>query len=172
MKVYKCVFTGDEVISDSYKQLAPFGRDEFMDIAFEVESKRILKGSEDYGISHNTEDGEVEIGTTDAETVNDIIDAFKLESTPFSKKEYMLYIKGYVSRLKGYLEQNNPDRVEKFMQNTQAFVKVLLERFNDLEFYLGPSLDCEGIIIYGYYNDGDLAPRFIYFRDSLKEERY
>ncbi|KAH8585081.1 histamine-releasing factor [Cryptosporidium sp. chipmunk genotype I] len=172
MKVYKCIFTGDEVMSDSYKQSSPFGKAEFDDIAFEVQSKRVQKSAEDFGIAHNTEEGEAEVVDTDVETVNDIIDAFKLESTPFTKKEYMTYIKTYLARIKETMEKSNPDRVETFMKNAQTFVKYLLERFDDLEFYLGPSLDCEGIIIYGYYEDGDLAPRFIYFKDALNEERY
>lgn len=34
MKVYKCIFSGDELCSDSYPHLVPFGDDSFKDGTF------------------------------------------------------------------------------------------------------------------------------------------
>ena len=53
--------------------------------------------------------------------------------TGFSKKDFGVYIKAYMQRVKKYLEENNPDRVEKFMAGAQALVKKFLGMFDDLQ---------------------------------------
>lgn len=106
------------------------------------------------------------------ETVIDVVDAFRLQETPFSKKEFGTYIKGYMQRVKGHLEKSQPDRVEKFMSGGQALVKKILGQFDDFQFFLGESADCEAGVVFGYYKDGEEAPRLIYIKDGLKEEKY
>ncbi|CBZ56251.1 Translationally-controlled tumor protein,related [Neospora caninum Liverpool] len=171
MKVFKDVFTGDELCSDSYAQLAPMEDADLSEVAFEVATKRVVKGAEDYGIADNSEEdgGGVDSAT---ETVIDVVDAFRLQETPFSKKEFGTYIKGYMQRVKTHLEKTQPDRVDKFMSGGQALVKKILGQFDDFQFFLGESADCEAGVVFAYYKDGEEAPRLIYIRDGLKEEKY
>ncbi|EPR63282.1 putative histamine-releasing factor [Toxoplasma gondii TgCatPRC2] len=171
MKVYKDVFTGDELCSDSYAELPPMDDPSLSEVAFEVATKRIVKGAEDYGIADNSEEDGGGVDST-SETVVDVVDAFRLQETPFSKKEFGTYIKGYMQRVKGHLEKNHPDRVDKFMSGAQALVKKILGQFDDFQFFLGESADCEAGVVFAYYKDGEEAPRLIYIRDGLKEEKY
>ncbi|VWU48843.1 translationally-controlled tumor protein homolog [Hepatocystis sp. ex Piliocolobus tephrosceles] len=171
MKVYKDVFTNDEVCSDSYIQSSPFEMDELKEIAFEVKSNKRAKDSDDFGIADNSEEATNEMGT-DVEYVIDIVDSFKLTSTNLDKKEYNTYIKNYMQRMLKYLQEKNPDRVAVFKQQAQTFVKHVLSNFNEFEFYMGESLDMEAGLIYSYYKGEELTPRFVYISDGLIEEKY
>ncbi|CRH00559.1 histamine-releasing factor, putative [Plasmodium relictum] len=171
MKVYKDVFTNDEVCSDSYIQEDPFGISEFRNIAFEVKSNKRIKGNEDYGIADNSEEAQEGMGA-DVEHVIDIVDSFQLTSTSFSKKEYSTYIKNYMQKVVKYLEEKKPDRVEVFKTQAQPFIKHILTNFSDFEFYMGESLDMEAGLIYSYYKGEELTPRFVYISDGLYEEKY
>ncbi|KAL8451027.1 hypothetical protein Emed_002237 [Eimeria media] len=170
MKVYKCVFSGDELCSDSYEHLVPFGDDAFKDVAFEVKGTRVTKAAEDYGIADNSEEGD---GVEDAaETVIDIQEAFHLSETSLTKKDFTTYIKGYLKRVVDYLQEKNPSRVEGFKNESAALVKKILGSFDDYQFFMSESNDFEASLVYAYYKDEETAPRFIYFKDGLKEEKY
>lgn len=61
------------------------------------------------------EDGDDEGGADDkAETVNNIIDAFKYQETQFTKAQYVTYFKTYAKKVKEHLEKNKPARVADF----------------------------------------------------------
>ncbi|KAI4839712.1 translationally-controlled tumor-like protein [Plasmodium brasilianum] len=171
MKVYKDVFTNDEVCSDSYVQEDPFGVAEFRDIAFEVKSNKRVKGNEDYGIADNSEEAADGMGA-DVEQVIDIVDSFQLTSTSLSKKEFSVYIKNYMQKILKYLEEKKPDRAEVFKTKAQPFIKHILTNFDDFEFYMGESLDMEAGLTYSYYKGEEITPRFVYISDGLYEEKY
>jgi len=176
MKVYQDLFTGDELISDSYAQLAPFGDEGLLDVAFEVKSKKIAKGEENFGIAHNLdEDAEgdaAEGGDTAVETVVDVVDKFKYSSTSYTKADFLNYIKQYSVRVKEHLSKTHPDRVSKFQDGMKALAPKLVAKISDADFYFAESMDGEAQLIYSYYNEEEEAPRFIYIRDGLKEVRY
>lgn len=170
MKVYKCLFTQEELISDSYKQDSAFDNADFDDVAFEVKSSRVKKGGEDYGISNNDDDGG---DLADAvETVVDVSDSFQLQETTFTKKDFQAYIKAYLGRVKKHLEEKNPDRVAPFMEGAQKVVKRILSDFDEFQFYLGPQMDTEAACVYAYYKGEEEAPRFVYLKDAMIEERF
>eukprot|EP00921_Rhytidocystis_pertsovi_P024840 GHVQ01040010.1.p1 GENE.GHVQ01040010.1~~GHVQ01040010.1.p1 ORF type:complete len:178 (-),score=23.44 GHVQ01040010.1:37-570(-) len=177
MLVYKDVFTGDEVCSESYPPLSPYDDASFKDIAFEVLSKRVEKGGEDFGIANNV-DADAEAGTAlgegadGKETVIDVVDSFKLVECPMGKKDFQAYIRGYMLRLKGHLEKSKPERVEKFMSGAQALVKKILSEFDEYSFYMGESMDAEAGLVISHYVGEEFAPRFIYMIDGLREEKY
>ena len=87
----------------------------------------------------NEQEGEVDIGANasaeeqeesledGAQTVNNVVHSFRLQSTSFDKKSYMIYIKGYMKSLKKYLQEHNPDRVAAFEKGAASFVKKILE---------------------------------------------
>jgi len=171
MKVYKDAFTGDELMSDSYKQMAPFGNEDLADVAFEVAGRRVTKGG-DCGIARNTEEGEDDGGEEASETVIDIIDGFKLTETGFSKKEYTLYIKGFMKRVENHLASSNPSRVDAFKAGAAKLIKEILTKYDDFQFFMGESTDPEAGLVYSYYPDGSEVPHNIYIKDGLKEEKY
>lgn len=79
-----------------------------------------MVGGESY-VESNEEEGP---GLDDqSERVIDIVDAFHLRQTAFNKKQYSLEIRAYMQRLRKWLTENNPERVEAFMAGAQGFVK-------------------------------------------------
>jgi len=177
MKVYKDVFTGDELISDSYMQLAPFGVEELLDVAFEVKSKKIAKGEENFGISHNV-DEDAEAGTeagaegSVAETVIDVVDKFHYTSTSYSKADFLNYLKAYSNRVKEHLTKTAPDRVAKFQEGLKLLAPKMVAKISDAEFFFAEAMDGEAQLVFSYYHEEETAPRFVYIKDGLKEVKY
>lgn len=173
MKVFLDVFNGDELLSDGYATESTFN-----DVCLEVRSQWVNKGSEEVDIGRGNQFGggdEEEKVEDTSERVLDIADVFHLSQIQpkFTKKEFTTYIKGYMTRLKKYIEESNPDRVKPFMEGASAFVKAVLGRFDDYEFWTGVSYDQEALIVLSYYkNESDLTPTFVYFKDGLREVKY
>ena len=128
-------------------------------------------GDIDIGANPSTEEGEEALDDQE-QMVNNVISAFHLQETPFTKKQFMGYIKTYMKRLKEYLEQNKPDRVQKFMAEIQVFVKDVLSRFDDFQFFVGESMDSEAGVALMFYKEDGVTPYFYFMRDGLKEEKY
>ena len=133
----------------------------------------VKEGLGDIDIGANPSSEEAEEALDDGEQmVNNVISAFHLQETPFTKKQFMSYIKTYMKRLKEYLEQNKPDRVKPFMAEIQTFVKDVLGRFDDFQFFVGESMDSEASFALMFYKEDGVTPYFYYMRDGLKEEKY
>lgn len=123
----------------------------------------------DIGANPSAEGADDDEGVEDrGECVNDVLDTFRLQPTSFDKKSYMIYIKGYMKKLKEHLAANHPERVDKFQSAAQAFVKRILENFDDYSFYVGESMDPEAmVVIMGYYENG--VDSYVYlFKDGVK----
>lgn len=104
--------------------------------------------------------------------VNNVIDAFNLEQTSFDKKSFLAYIKGYLKVLKARIEERNPAGVAEFEKNAQGYVKKMLDKFSDLEFYTGESMNPEAMVVaMGYREDGK-TPYLIYWKDGMRAEKY
>jgi hypothetical protein len=69
-----------------------------------------------------------------AQTVNNVVHSFRLQSTQFDKKSYLTYLKGYMKAVKEHLQKVNPDRVADFEKGAQAFAKKVVANFKDYEF--------------------------------------
>jgi hypothetical protein len=169
MKIFKDVFSNDEVASDSFPIKT-------VDCVYEVEGKLVIEDNSaaDKFIGANdveTEGTEKEV-YEDAVKVINVVHASKLTKTTYDKKSYMAHIKAYMKRLKTYLEENNPARVAPFQSEAQAFVKKILDNFNKYEFYVGESMDFEAMTILMFYKDGDeLTPYFYIWKDGIIEEK-
>ena len=78
---------------------------------------------------------------TDSNSVSgvDIILNHRLTETGFgSKKDYMVYLKDYMKRIVKHLEDNDRgSEVEEFKKNINNYMKELLPKFKDLQFYVG-----------------------------------
>lgn len=178
MLVYTDIFTDDEVISDSYKQCAPFDQPNLSDAAFEVESRRITKGDEDYGISANVDEDAAEGATgencNDVATVIDIVDKFSLQEYTMTKGDFKAYIKGYMGHLMKKLGAERPDRLAVFKDGVANLVKKVLEEWDTVELYMGTNYmeyapEHKALPIIGYYKGEETSPRFIFMKDGLRE---
>ncbi|KAJ3282232.1 hypothetical protein HK104_010995 [Borealophlyctis nickersoniae] len=166
MLLYRDVISGDEMISDAFKIT------EIDDIAYEVDAKMITIKEGEVDIGANASAEEADEGVEDgAQTVNNVVYSFRLQSTQFDKKSYMTYIKGYMKALKKYLQENNPERVPAFEKGVQSFVKKILENFKDYEFYVGETMNPDGMIALLNYREDGITPYFVFFKDGLKIEK-
>ena len=164
MKIYKDAFNEDELCSDVYPVEMVDG------CILKVTGKRVTKvEGGDYGIGGDEDDG----GVADAEAVSviNVVDAHGLTETNFDKKSFMVYIKTYMKRLLAHLKKENPDRAAKFQAEAQAFVKKVLGRFNEYQFFYGPSMDVEAMIVLCDYAEDGMTPRFYFWNDGLVEEK-
>jgi len=170
MKIFKDIVCGDELFADAYPMK------EVDDIVYEVESKMITVEEGNYNTGANASEdpeGEKEDDGTDssARTVNNVIDAHRLQTTSFDKKSYMTYIKGYMKVVLEKLKTQNPSRVDAFQKNVQPFIKNILAKFDDYEFYTGESMEPEAMVVLKFYKEDGLIPYFYFFKDGLIEEK-
>lgn len=177
MKIYYDLFNTDmdhdELMSDSFNF-----QEVFDGVGVEVKSSLTKKGGEKIDIGCGDAfggAGEEEKADDKEEVVNDVLDTYKYQETNFTKKDYTTYIKGYMKKIKEYLEQNKPDRVQPFMKGAQEMVKWILANFDDFQFFLPESYDSENMIILAYVkekNNDKATPTFVYFKDGLKFKEF
>lgn len=167
MLVYKDVFTGDEMIGDSYDLKL------IDDVVYEADCSMVEVGVGEINIGGNASAEEADEGTDDqAEKVNNVVYSFKLAPTSFDKKSYMTYIKGYMKKVKAHLQETNPDRIPIFEKGIASFVKKVLGNFNDYEFYTGESMNPDGMVALLNYREDGTTPYFSFIKDALKEEKF
>ncbi|KAI9251891.1 translationally controlled tumor protein [Phascolomyces articulosus] len=166
MLLYRDIIAGDELFSDAYPIKL------IDDAAYEVDCAMITikEGDVDIGANPSAEGGDEGVDES-AQTVNNVIHSFRLTETSFDKKSYMTYIKGYMKALKAKLQESNPERVPIFEKNAAALVKKILGNFKDYEFYVGESMDPEGMVALLNYREDGVTPYFTFFKDGLKEEK-
>jgi len=172
MKIWKDIFTGDEMFSDTYKIKLI---DEVMyEVYGKLETRRegeiVLAGSNPSAEGEDG-DGGAEEGTT---TGVDIVLNHRLVETGFGdKKSYTVYLKDYMKKVVERLTKDHPDQVDVFKNNINKAMKDILGRFNDLQFFTGESMDTEGMIAMMEYRDieGQSVPVFMAFKHGLEEEK-
>lgn len=164
MLVYQDIFSGDELLSDSFVYNEVEGG-----ILWEVEGKWVVMGSVDVDIGANpsAEGGDEEGVEDQAVKVVDIVDTFRLQEQPsFEKKALLAHLKKYVQALTGKLPE---ERQEVFKKKVGDAVKFLLSKTKDLQFFVGESMHDDGALVFAYYKEGSTSPTFLYFADGLKE---
>jgi len=174
MKVFIDVFTGDELCSDSYTMKV------VDDVYYEVEGKNIVESNDidDALIGGNKapegseaveEDGGV---ASSAVTGINVVLTHKLVETPFDKTSFKDWLKTYSKKLKDYLQENAPNRVQPFQTGMTKLAKEILGKFDEYRFYLGENMNIDGMVVLQFYREDGLTPVFIFFKDGLREEKY
>ncbi|CAL8118814.1 unnamed protein product [Orchesella dallaii] len=171
MRIYKDIFTGDEMFSDTYKIKLV---DEVM---YEVYGKLVSRASGDVqlaGANPSAEEAE-ESSELAVESGVDIVLNHRLQETfAFDKKGYMGYLKEYMKKVVDRLQENNPDQVDVFKTNINKVMKELLGRYKDLQFFTGESMDPDGMVAMIEYKDvdGENIPVLYCFKHGLEEEKF
>ncbi|XP_014253437.1 translationally-controlled tumor protein homolog [Cimex lectularius] len=172
MRIYKDIFTGDEMFSDTYKMKL------VDDVMYEVYGKLVTRKQGDVSIDgFNPSAEEADEGTDEAvESGVDVVLNHRLcETYAFNdKKSYTAYLKDYMKKLVANLEENNPDQVDTFKTNMNKVMKELLGRFKDLQFFTGESMEVEGMIALLEYRDinNESVPVLMFFKHGLLEEKF
>jgi len=107
-----------------------------------------------------------------ATTGINVVLTHKLVETPFDKASFKDWLKTYSKKLKDYLQENSPNRVQPFQTGMTKLAKEILSKFDEYRFYLGENMNIDGMVVLQYYREDGLTPVFIYFKDGLREEKY
>merc|ERR1711874_666590 len=152
-KIYKDVFSGDELFSDTYPMKLV---DNCM---YEVYGKHITRKSDDIQLEgSNASAEEADEGTeSTSESGVDLILNPRLVETGFgSKKDYTVYLKDYMKKVVKYLEDNDRGaEVDEFKKNINGVMKELLGKFKDLQFFTGESMESEAMILIVDYMESE-----------------
>jgi hypothetical protein len=109
----------------------------YEDVGVKVKAKWKIVGGEniDIGAGNAFGGGEEDEKPDDqVAKVLDVVDGFRYQETTFSKKDYMTYIKAYMKKVKEYLQEKKPERVEPFTKGAQEMVKWVLSQFDEFNF--------------------------------------
>lgn len=171
MLVYKDLISNDELFSDSYPIKL------IDDLYYEVEGKTVTLSNDIdealIGGNKATEPGEEDEGVeSSAVTGINIVLTHKLVETGFAKETFKDWLKTYMKELKKKVEEKDKTRVEKFTAGMQNWAKAVLKDFDSYRFFLGESMNPEGMVILMNYRDDQTTPYFIFFKDGLEEEKY
>ncbi|KAG5880478.1 hypothetical protein JTB14_026690 [Gonioctena quinquepunctata] len=171
MRIYKDLFTGDEMFSDTYKMKL------VDEVLYEVYGKLIQRKDGDIQLEGSNPSAEEADEGTDAnvESGVDIVLNHRLcESYAFGdKKSYTLYLKDYMKKLVAKLEETAPDQVEVFKTNMNKVMKDILGRFKELQFFTGESMEIEGMVGLMEYRDiKESVPVMMFFKHGLEEEKF
>lgn len=136
------MITGDELISDVYDLKEIDG------VVYEADCKKISVGGESFDTGANASAEEAEEGADDAvEQVIDVVHSFRLTGTQFGKKDYLSHLKDYMKKVKAHMQSTgaSEDEVKTFEKGAQTFAKKVNSNFKDYEFFIGESMDPDGM---------------------------
>ncbi|XP_019738075.1 translationally-controlled tumor protein homolog [Hippocampus comes] len=169
MIIYKCIISEDEMFSDIFpiKETAIF---------YEVEGKVVTttSGDIDDSLIGGNASTEEQAETTDVSVTSgvNIVLYSKLQETTYDKKSYLAHIKAYLKSIKAKMQETNPERVEQFMLDANNEVKKLLQGgFKDLQFFIGESLNTDGMVAILDYREDNVTPFMRFFKDGVRPEK-
>ncbi|EDV29604.1 expressed hypothetical protein [Trichoplax adhaerens] len=169
MIVFKDVFNDQEIFSDGIPYVL---KD---DLYYEIEGKMTSEVTDipESAIGGNAS-AEVADETSEASSVSGInfVLANRLEKIDLTKKEFQSYIKVYMKKLLGYLEENSPDRVSVFKKGASAMVPKILNTFKDWDFYMGESKDSTCLLVLVNFREDGITPFGIVWKDGVNQEKY
>lgn len=172
MRIYKDIFTGDEMFSDTYKMKL------VDEVVYEVTGKLVQRKQGDIEIAgFNPSAEDADEGTDEAvESGVDVVLNHRLcETYAFSdKKSYTSYLKDYMKKLVAKLEEKAPDQVDVFKTNMNKVMKDILGRFKELQFFTGESMEIDGMVALMEYREinGESVPVLMFFKHGLDEEKF
>ncbi len=137
------IITGDELISDSYNVKEIDGA------VYEADCKKIAVGGDniDIGANPSAEEGGGDDVEDQKQQVIDVVYSFRLQETNFDKKSYLTHLKGYMKSVKEKMKANgaDDDAVKEFESKAQGYAKKIVGNFKDYEFFIGESMDPDGM---------------------------
>jgi len=176
MKIWKDIFSGDEMFSDTYRMSLVQG------VVWEVIGKWETRTSDDVQLEGaNASAEEAAEGTeSSSQTGIDIVLNHRLTETSFgAKKDFLVYLKTYMKNVAAKLEeQGKGDQIDEFKKNIQPYVTELMKSFKDLMFFVGESMDPDAMIVIAIEKEVDVGgekqerPVMMFFKHGLEEEKF
>lgn len=136
------IITGDELISDSYDVKLIDGA------VYEADCKKIAVGGDniDIGANPSAEEGGDDVDDAQQQVI-DVVYSFRLQETQFDKKSYLSHLKGYMKAVKEKMKASgaSDDAVKEFETGASGYAKKIVANFKDYEFFIGESMDPDGM---------------------------
>lgn len=108
-----------------------------------------------------------------SQTVVNVVHAHGLIETNFTKKDFMALVKPYLKAVVAKLkESGKEDRVKGFQGGATQMIKFIVEKFDEMQFFMGQSGDPEAGICFAYNKDDEVDPTFLFFADGMREEKF
>ncbi|KAH6857041.1 TCTP family protein [Chaetomium sp. MPI-CAGE-AT-0009] len=175
MAFYKDIISGDTILSDAYRAIEVPGG-----VLWEVNCnlhvvKRSLEAADSSlgGANPSAEDGDFSSLKDGPEVVLDLQADFGLLNLgEYSKREFRSRIKSYMLAINNMLVENgaSEEEVEEFQAGAVAAVNKILGNYNNYEFFIGPSMNFDGmVVLIGYREDGK-TPFATFWKHGLFEE--
>jgi len=167
MIIYKDIITDDEITSDSYNLKEIDGA------VYEADCKKIPIGGESFDVGGNpSAEGGEEEGVEDTQKlVIDAVHSFRLQETSFDKKNYLVHLKGYMKEVKKKLAEKgaSADEVKDFETKAGAYAKKIIANFKDYEFFIGESMNPDGMVVLLNYREDGVTPYITVWKHGLSE---
>ncbi|RKF64027.1 Translationally-controlled tumor protein-like protein [Erysiphe neolycopersici] len=169
MIVYNDILSGDEILSDSFPMKEVDG------VVYECDCKMVtqqLGAQVDIGANASAEEPSEDLND-EAITVNNVIHSFRLQKTTFDKKSYFAYLKTYMKNVKAKMMTNGADEatIADFEKKASAFAKKIASNFKDYEFYVGESMNVDGMAVLLNYRDDGITPYVTVWKHGLSEQK-
>ncbi|KAL9611069.1 MAG: hypothetical protein Q9167_004281 [Letrouitia subvulpina] len=178
MIIYKDVVSGDEIISDTYNLI------EKDDAVYEVDCRKVTVGGDAFDIGANPSSEEAEEGVDDSsKQVIDVVHGFRLAflgdeqsgTRAFgTKKDFQGQLKTYLKKVVEKLKESGADeaKIKRIQTNIQSYyTKVIAPNFKDYDFYVGESMDPDGMVVLLNYREDGITPYVTIWKYGLKEEK-
>jgi len=173
MKVFKDIFSDDEMFTEAYQvevvdDLLYLVRGNLRTEKFTLDESAIGGNKSAEG---EVDDDVEEAAKTDLDIVlNNRLQELKMD---MGKKEYKADLQKYIKEVKKWLQEHKPERVEFFEKNAITAFNYLAKRFKHFgTFYKGETMAPNGMLVPLDWGEDENTPTFIFFKDGLKEEKY
>ena len=85
----------------------------------------------------------------------------------------MAMLKAYLKKVVAHLKENGKeDRVKGFQAGATELVKFVMGKYDEMQIFMGQSMDAEAGLAFAYTMDGEMDPTFLFFADGCKEEKF
>ncbi|KAH8658842.1 translationally controlled tumor protein [Tricladium varicosporioides] len=168
MIIYKDIITGDELMSDSYDLKEIDGT------VYEINCDMITEGAVQVNTGANASAEEAEEAIEDgAVQVNNVVNSFRLQQTSFDKKQYLSHLKTYMKKVKEALKAKGAEEsvITDFEKGAQAYAKKIVGGFKNYDFYIGESMDPDGMVILMNYREDGTTPYVTIWKHGLVAEK-
>lgn len=166
MIIYKDLFSGDELFSDSFpvqliNETVYKVKGKLRTDTFDIDDSAI-------GGNASAEGGEDGSEAASKQGVDIVLNS-RLVEYSLGKKDYMTHIKTYMKAVKDKLQDIKPAESELFQKNVQPFIKEVLNDFKEYQLFCGESMAPDGMLALMKWEEE--TPYMYFFKHGLDEEK-
>jgi len=167
MIVYKDIISGDELFTDTFPMQVV--GDVFYKVKCKMTSEKV---SNDYntGANASAEEAADDLEEKANSGLDVALQCRLTEPAPFNKKkEYLLYLKEYINRLK---EKISAEDHAVLKEKLQPAMTELMANFKKLDMYQGESADPDAMIALVNWEEDETVPYMYFFKQGAIAEKF